>query len=43
MNHFYHRIDSIGARVELVDLSAQDGFLNTWKPDAAPMPLLELP
>ncbi|WP_410657260.1 VOC family protein [Amycolatopsis sp. lyj-112] len=38
----YHRIDSIGARVELVDLTAQEGFLNTWKPGAAPMPPLDL-
>ncbi|WP_153034229.1 VOC family protein [Amycolatopsis sp. YIM 10] len=37
----YHRIDSIGARVELVDIAAQEGFLRTWSPGGAPMPPLE--
>ncbi|AXB41226.1 VOC family protein [Amycolatopsis albispora] len=38
----YHRLDSIGARVELVDIAAQEGFLRTWQPGGAPMPPLEL-
>ncbi|WP_199432397.1 VOC family protein [Qaidamihabitans albus] len=38
----YHRIDSIGARVELVDVSAQPGFLATWQPAGAPMATLDL-
>lgn len=37
----YHRLDSIGARVELVDFAAQDGFLATWAPEGAAMPVLE--
>ncbi|MBF6173728.1 VOC family protein [Nocardia blacklockiae] len=38
----YHRIESIGARVELVDLAVQEGFLNSWNPGGAPMPGLDL-
>ncbi|QUQ71290.1 VOC family protein [Kutzneria sp. CA-103260] len=38
----YHRLDSIGARVELVDVTAQEGFLATWAPGATPMPVLDL-
>ena len=38
----YHRLDSIGARVELVDVSAQPGFLATWAPGVAAMPVLDL-
>ncbi|MEU6646867.1 VOC family protein [Saccharomonospora sp. NPDC046836] len=38
----YHRIDSIGARVELVDLAVQEGFRKTWSPGGAPMPALDL-
>ncbi|WAL64946.1 VOC family protein [Amycolatopsis cynarae] len=38
----YHRLDSIGARVELVDLAAQEGFLGTWAPEAPTMPVLDL-
>ncbi|MFC5182974.1 VOC family protein [Actinomadura harenae] len=26
----YHRVDSIGANVELIDVSARPGFLETW-------------
>lgn len=37
----YHRLDSIGARVELVEFAAQDGFLATWAPEGAAMPVLE--
>lgn len=38
----YHRLDSIGARVELVDLTAQEAFLATWAPEGATMPVLDL-
>lgn len=37
----YHRVDSIGARVELVDLSRQDGFLGRWQPGGPPMPAID--
>lgn len=35
----YHRMDSIGARVELVDVSLQPGFLETW--GGAPMAAID--
>jgi hypothetical protein len=38
----YHRLDSIGARIELVDLAVQPGFRNTWAQDIAAMPALNL-
>jgi len=38
----YHRLDSVGARVELVDIAAQDGFLATWAPEGVTMPVLDL-
>lgn len=38
----YHRLDSIGARIELVDISGQAGFLDTWNPRGQPMPALGL-
>ena len=38
----YHRLDSIGARVELVDLAAQVGFRATWARTTATMPTLDL-
>lgn len=38
----YHRIDSIGARVELVDLSAQEKFRQSWSPHGPTMPPLDL-
>ncbi|MVU76058.1 VOC family protein [Nocardia sp. ET3-3] len=38
----YHRLDSIGARVELVDIAAQEGFLATWAPQGDAMPVLDL-
>ncbi|WP_275463813.1 VOC family protein [Streptomyces noursei] len=37
----YHRVDSIGARVELVDLARQPAFLAAWNPAGAPMPPVE--
>ncbi|MEU5852621.1 VOC family protein [Saccharopolyspora shandongensis] len=37
----YHRMDSIGARIELVDASRQPQFLQTWNPAGAPMPAIE--
>lgn len=39
----YHRLNSIGVRLELVDISGQDAFLDTWKPSGPPMPPLRLP
>lgn len=38
----YHRIDSLGIRLELVDTAAQTGFLDTWSPGGTPMPALDL-
>lgn len=38
----YHRIDSLGVRVELVDTAVQAGFLDTWSPGGRPMPALDL-
>jgi hypothetical protein len=38
----YHRLDSLGVRLELVDTAAQAGFLDTWSPGTAPMPALDL-
>ncbi|MFJ9415029.1 VOC family protein [Streptomyces sp. NPDC101227] len=37
----YHRMDSIGARVELVDLARQPAFLEAWNPGGAAMPPVE--
>ncbi|MFE2161820.1 VOC family protein [Streptomyces lydicus] len=37
----YHRMDSIGARVELVDVSLQAGFLDRWHPGGKPMPFID--
>jgi hypothetical protein len=37
----YHHMDSIGARVELVDLSRQGGFLSRWQPGGPPMPAID--
>lgn len=36
----YHRLDSLGLRVELVAASAQASFLDTWSPGGAVMPAL---
>lgn len=38
----YHRLDSVGLRVELVDVSVQSAFLDTWSPGGAAMPTLTL-
>ncbi|WP_092109599.1 VOC family protein [Brevibacterium sandarakinum] len=38
----YHRLDSLGIRLELVDHAVQPDFLATWKPGAAPMPAIDL-
>ncbi|NGO78250.1 VOC family protein [Streptomyces sp. YC504] len=37
----YHRMDSVGARVELLDLALQPGFLETWNPGGSPMPAID--
>ncbi|MFE7312333.1 VOC family protein [Streptomyces sp. NPDC057555] len=37
----YHRMDSIGARVEFVDVSRQTAFLDTWHPGGEPMPVID--
>ncbi|MEU6994204.1 VOC family protein [Streptomyces sp. NPDC046465] len=37
----YHRMDSIGARVELVDVSRQAAFLDAWHPVGEPMPVID--
>lgn len=37
----YHRLDSIGAHVELVDADRQPGFLDTWNPGGHPMPQID--
>lgn len=39
----YHRLDSIGARIELVDVTNQQGFLESWNPGGAQMPSLPPP
>ncbi|GAA3737631.1 catechol 2,3-dioxygenase-like lactoylglutathione lyase family enzyme [Spinactinospora alkalitolerans] len=36
----YHRVDSIGARVELVDAARQPGFLANWHPGGDAMPAI---
>ncbi|MET9531616.1 hypothetical protein ABZY02_13740 [Streptomyces sp. NPDC006649] len=36
-----HRMDSIGARIELVDAGRQAGFLSRWQPDGGPMPAID--
>lgn len=38
----YHRVDSTGARVELVDTSVQAAFLDTWSPGSQPMDAIDL-
>ncbi|ORT56768.1 VOC family protein [Streptomyces sp. CB03238] len=37
----YHRVDSIGARVELVDAGRQAAFLGRWHPDGEAMPAID--
>lgn len=38
----YHRLDSLGVRVELVDTAMQRAFLDTWSPSGLAMPALDL-
>lgn len=38
----YHRLDSLGIRVELVDAAVQSAFLDTWSPGGPAMPTLDL-
>lgn len=38
----YHRLDSSGMRLELVDRAVQPDFLATWKLGAAPVPAIDL-
>jgi hypothetical protein len=37
----YHRLDSIGGRVELVDVTRQPSFLQKWHSDGGPMPVID--
>ncbi|TDC72160.1 VOC family protein [Streptomyces hainanensis] len=37
----YHRLDSIGAHVELVEAGRQPGFIDTWNPGGRPMPAID--
>ncbi|MGW0736822.1 VOC family protein [Streptomyces sp. NPDC002851] len=37
----YHRMESIGARVELLDASLQPGFLDLWHPGGSEMPVID--
>jgi hypothetical protein len=37
----YHQMDSIGARIELVDVARQASFLNGWHPGGKPMPVID--
>lgn len=39
----YHRMDSIGARIELVDVARQAGFLEKWQPGGESMPVVDEP
>lgn len=39
----YHRIDSIGARIEIVDIATQPAFLRSWNPSGDPIPGLGEP
>jgi len=36
----YHAVDSIGARIEIVDSAVQPAFLQAWNPGGDPMPAL---
>jgi ketosteroid isomerase-like protein len=38
----YHRLDSVGARAELVDRTVQAGFVEMWAPQLSPMPSLRV-
>jgi len=37
----YHRVDSVGARIEFVDAGQQAGFLEQWFPGGAAMPVID--
>jgi hypothetical protein len=37
----YHQMDSIGARIELVDVGRQASFLSGWHPGGQPMPAID--
>lgn len=37
----YHRLDSVGGFVELVDLARQPSFLATWHPEGAEMSVVD--
>ncbi|MGP3775847.1 VOC family protein [Streptomyces sp. SDT5-1] len=37
----YHQVDSIGARIELVDVERQGPFLDRWHPGGAVMPVID--
>lgn len=37
----YHRVDSIGANIEIVDAAARSAFLSTWNPSGGTMPALD--
>jgi hypothetical protein len=39
----YHRVDAIGARVEMVDAARQAAFVDAWDPGGAAMPVLPVP
>lgn len=36
-----HRMESVGARIELLDLDLQLGFLEAWNPGGAPRPAID--
>lgn len=38
----YHRLDNLGLRVELVDASVQQAFIDVWSPGAAAMSTVDL-
>lgn len=40
-NFAYHRMSSIGARIEIVDAAAQSDFLRVWNPGVDSMPTLD--
>lgn len=37
----YHRVESIGARFEVVDAANQPAFLDAWNPEGQPSPALD--
>ncbi len=37
----YHRVKSLGVRLEMMDISRQQRFLNAWNPGGAPMPAFD--